>query len=58
MSLVSPMDNPIGLRVSHNWGYIIPYSVSTVIRIYGFKGNPHVLPYQVLLKIVVAEFLW
>ena len=56
MSLIRPMDNPIGLKVSHNWGDIIPYSVSTVIRIYGFKGTPHVFPYQVPLKIGLAEF--
>ena len=58
MHLVRPMDNPHNLKVSHNWGDIIPYSVSTVIRIYGFKGTPHVLPYQVPLKVGVAEFLW
>ena len=56
--LVRPMDNPQNLKVSHNWGDIIPYSVSTVIRIYGFKGRPHVLPYQVPLKVGVAKFLW
>ena len=58
MHLVRPMDNPHNLKVSHNQGDIIPYSVSTVIRIYGFKGTPHVLPYQVPLKLGVAEFLW
>ena len=58
MSLIRPMDNPIGLKFSHNWGDIIPYFVSTVIRIYGFKGTPHVLPYQVPSKIGAAEFMW
>ena len=57
MHLVRPMENPHNLKVSHNWGDIIPYSVSTVIIIYGFKGTPHVLPYQVPLKVGVAEFL-
>ena len=52
------MENPHNLKVSHNWGDIIPYSVSTIIRIYGFKGTPHVLPYQVPLKVGVAKFLW
>ena len=45
VSLIRPMDNPIGLKVSYNWGDIIPYSVSTIIRIFGFKGNHHVFPY-------------
>ena len=43
-ALIRPLDHPSGLKVSHNWGDIIPYSVSTVIRVYGFKGTPHVLP--------------
>ena len=30
MSLIRPMDNPHNLKVSHNWGDIIPYPVSTV----------------------------
>lgn len=30
MDLIRPMDNPYDLKVSHNWGDIIPYSVSTV----------------------------
>ena len=57
-SLIRPLDSPSGLKVSHNWGDIIPYSISTIIRVYGFKGTPHVLPYQVPLKVGVAEFLW
>ena len=56
--LIRPLDNPIGLKVSHNWGDIIPYSVLIVIQIYGFKGTPHILPYQVPLKVGVVEFLW
>ena len=58
MSLIRPMDNPSGLKVSHNWGDIIPYSSSTIIRIYDLKGSPHVLPYQVPLKVGMAEVLW
>ena len=53
MHLVRPMDRPHSLKVSHNWGDIIPYLVSTVIMVYGFKGTPHVLPYQVPLKVGV-----
>ena len=30
MNLIRPMDNPHNLKVSHNWGDIIPYPVSTV----------------------------
>ena len=48
MSLIRPMDNPKGFIVSHNWGDIIPYSISTIIRIYCIKETPHVLAYQVL----------
>ena len=44
--------------MSHNWGDIIPYNVSTVIRVYGFLGKPHVLPFHVPLKIGIAELLW
>ena len=58
MNLIRPMDNPHNLKVSHNWGDIIPYPVSTVFQIYGYKGTPHVLPYQVPLKVGVAEILW
>ena len=50
MNIIRPMDNPSGLKVSHNWGDVIPYPVSTIFRIYGFRGSPHVLPYQVPLK--------
>ena len=58
IDLIRPMGNPTSLKVSHNWGDIIPYFVSTIIRIYGFKGTPHVLPYQVPFKVGMAEFLW
>ncbi len=58
MHLVRPMDKPHSLKVSHNWGDINPYLVSTIIRVYGFKGTPHVLPYQVPLKVGIAEFFW
>ena len=55
MNLIRPMDNPHDLKVSHNWRDIIPYSISTVFKIYGFKGTPHVLPYQVSLKVGIAK---
>lgn len=58
MDFIRPMDNPSGLKVSHNWADIIPYLVSTIFRVYGFQGTPHVLPYQVPLKVGIAEMLW
>ena len=58
MSLIRPMDNHANLKFSHNCRDIIPYSVSTSFRIYGFKGSPHVLPFQVPLKVGMAEVLW
>ena len=58
MDLIRPMDKPHDLKVSHNWEDIIPYSVSIVFRIYGYKGTPHVLPYQVPLKVGMAKILW
>ena len=58
LELVRPKDHAQGLLVSHNWGDIIPYNVSTVIRVYGFLGKPHVLPFHVPLKIGIAELLW
>lgn len=58
MNLIRPMDNPNDLKVSNNWGDIIPCSISIVFRVYGFKGNPHVLPYQVPFKVRMAEVLW
>lgn len=58
MDLIRPMDNPSCLKVLYNWGDVIPYHISTIFRIYGFKGGPHVLPYQVPLKVGVAEILW
>jgi len=33
-------------------------NVEYVVRVYGFKGTPYVLPYQVPLKVGVAKFLW
>lgn len=47
-----------GLMVSHNCRDIIPYVVSTIFKVYGFLGKPHVLPFQVPLKVVIVELLW
>lgn len=40
----------------HNWGDFIFYPYSTVIRLYGFRGTPFILPFQVPTKIGIAEF--
>jgi hypothetical protein len=58
LELIRPKDHAKGLLVNHNWGDIIPYVVSNIFRIYGFLGQPHVLPYQVTLKVGIAELLW
>ena len=58
MDLIRPMDSSHDLKVSHNWGDIIRYSIFTVFQIYGYKGTPHVLPYQMPLKVGMAEILW
>ncbi len=58
VGLIMPLENLISLKVPHNWGDVIPYLVSTIMRIYYFRGTPHVLPYQVPLKVGVAKFLW
>ena len=39
-------------------GDIIPYNVSTMIRVYGFLGKPHLLPFHVPLKIRIIELIW
>ena len=39
LELIRPKDHAKGLLVSYNWGDIIPYNVSTVIRVYGFWEN-------------------
>lgn len=46
------------LRIEHNWGDVIPYPVSTVIRVYGIPGEPHVLPFHVPFRLGFAEVIW
>jgi hypothetical protein len=58
LELIRPKDHAKGLKVSHNWGDIIPYSNSTMFRVYGFLGKPHVFPYQVPSKVGIVGFLW
>ncbi len=58
LELIRPKYYAKGLEVSHKRGDIIPYSISTIFGVYGFQGKPHVLPYQVPLKVGIAKFLW
>lgn len=58
LQLIRPVEYPSGKLVCHNWADIFPYPISTVFRVYGFQGSPHVLPFQVPYKLGVSEFLW
>ena len=40
MHLVRPMDTPHNLKFSHNWGDIIPYSVSLSSEFMDLKEHP------------------
>lgn len=57
LEFIGPKEFVEGIKIVHNWGDIILYPVSTVFRVYGFKGTPYLLPYQVPLKIGIAEIL-
>lgn len=46
------------LKVYHNWGDIIPYPINIVLRVYGFQGTPHILPYNVPPRVGFAEVMW
>ena len=58
LELVRPKDHTKGLLFSHNWGDIIPYPISTIIKVYYFLRRPHVLPFHVPLKIGITKLLW
>lgn len=45
LELIRPKEFSIGLKVSHNWGDIVPYPVSTIFKVYGFLRTHHVLTY-------------
>lgn len=45
------------IKIVHNLGDIYLYPISTVFRVYGFRGTPFLLPYQVQLKIGIVEIL-
>ena len=54
LELIRPKDHAKGILISQNWGDVIPYNVSTMIRVYGFLGKPHVLPFHMPLQIGIA----
>lgn len=58
VELIIPKEHAKVFLISHNWGDIIPYVFSTILRIYGFLGKPYVLPYQVPLKVGIVDLLW
>ena len=55
LQLIRPKEYHFGLLVSYNWVDIIPYSISTIFRVYAFQGCRHVLPFQVPLLVGVAK---
>ena len=55
---LQPKARRLELKVCHNWGDIIPYPVSTILRVYGFQGTPHILPYNVPSRMGFVEVLW
>ena len=57
-NLLRNLEYPIGLLLCQNWADIFPYLFSTIFKVYGFQGSPHVFPYHVPLKVGVAEFFW
>lgn len=52
-----PKEFAEGIKIVHNWGDMYLYPISIVFRVYGFRGTPYLLPYQVPLKIGIAEVL-
>lgn len=54
---VRPKERLPLLRIEQNWGDFIPYPISIVIRIYGFSGQPHVLPFNVPLGMGFYEVM-
>lgn len=57
LELLRPKEFAENIKIVHNWGDFILYLGSTVFRVFGFRGTPYLLPYQVPLKISIAEIL-
>lgn len=55
LDLIRPKEFLTYLTLVHNFGDIIPYLVSIVFRVNGFQGTPHMLSYQIPLKVGVVE---
>ena len=45
LDFIRPMEFTNGLKFSHNWAEIIPYPISIIFILYGYRGTPHPLPY-------------
>lgn len=57
LEFIRPKDFVENIKIVHNWGDIILYPISTIFRVYCFRGTPYLLPYQVPLKIGIAKIL-
>lgn len=57
LEFVRPKEFVERIKIVHNWGDIYLYLVSTVFKVFGFKGTPFLLPYQVPLKVGITEVL-
>lgn len=55
---VRPKERLPLVTIEHNWGDFISHPISTLIRIYGFAGQPHVLPFNVPLRLGFVEVMW
>lgn len=57
LEFIRPKEFAENIKIVHNWGDIYLYPVSIVFRVFGFRGTPFLLPYQVPLKVGIAEIL-
>lgn len=57
LEFIRPKEFAENIKIVHNWGDIYLYPISTIFRVYGFKGTPFLLPYLVPLKVGIAKIL-
>lgn len=57
LDFLRPKERIPKLNIEHNWGDVIPYSVRTVLRVYGYSGKPYVLPYNITLRLGFAKVM-
>lgn len=57
LEFLRPKEFAEDIKIVHNWGDIYLYPVSTMFKVFGFRGTPYLLLYQVPLKIGIAEVL-